>query len=55
MPKRGNKNHYPVAIVKRTAGCNENQGSWPWANQPHVHIFSQQSVNIECTITNWSS
>ena len=23
---------YAVAIVKRTAGCTENEGSWPWAN-----------------------
>ena len=27
---------YAVAIVKRTAGCTKNQGSWPWANWQHV-------------------
>ena len=23
MPKRGSKNHYVVAVVKKTAGCTE--------------------------------
>ena len=54
MPKTGSKNHYAVAIVKRTAGCTENQGSWPQANRQHVHIFSQWSGNIKYTISNWS-
>ena len=31
------QNPYVVAIlVKRIAGCAENQGSWPWANRQHV-------------------
>ena len=54
MPKRGSsyeQNHYAAAIVKRTAGCTENQGSWPWANWQHVYFFSEMHGNIECTIT----
>ena len=31
--KKANQNPYAVVISKRTAGCNENQGSWPQANQ----------------------
>ena len=27
------ENHYAVAIMKITAGCTENQGSWPRANR----------------------
>ena len=27
------QNPYTVAIVKRTAGCTENQGSWAWADR----------------------
>ena len=30
------ENHYAVAIVKRAAGCTENEGSWPQANQQHL-------------------
>ena len=40
---------YAVAIVKRIAGCTENQGSWPQANRQHV--VGQWSGNIEYTIT----
>ena len=39
------KNSYAVLTVKRTAGCIENQGSWPQAN------WLQPSGNIECLIT----
>ena len=53
MPKRGSKSHYAVVIVKRTAGCTENQSqdTWPWVNRQHV-LFSQRSENIECTKAN---
>ena len=30
------QNPYAVAIVKRTAGCTENQDGWPWGNPQHV-------------------
>ena len=49
MPKRGSKS--AKSIMKRIAGCTENQGSWPWANQKHVYLFSEVQRNIECTIT----
>ena len=29
----------------------ENQGSWPWANQQDVYLFSEVHINIECTKT----
>ena len=45
MPKRGIKNHYAVAIVKRPAGCTENQGSWPRANQDHVYLVSKVEIS----------
>ena len=37
MPKRGanEQNHHAVMIVKRTAGCTENQANWLWANRQH--------------------
>ena len=40
-----------VAIVKRSAGCTENQGSWPRVNQQHVYLNLQRSGNIECATT----
>ena len=41
-----------IAIVKRTAVCTENQGSWSQADQLHVlSSFLQWSGNIESTIT----
>ena len=49
--KTNEQNHYAVAIVKRTAGCNDNQGSWPQAKQQHVASFSEVMGNIKCTIT----
>ena len=49
MPKRGSKS--AKSTMKRIAGCNENQGSWPWANQQHVYLFSKVQRNIEYTIT----
>ena len=47
------QNYYAVVIVKRTAGCTDNQGSWPWANQQHVlvYFFSEVMENIECIVT----
>ena len=47
MPKEGaNKlDPYAVVTVKRTAGCTENQGSWPWANWQHVvYFFSEVEI-----------
>ena len=35
------QHHYAVVIVKRTAGCTENRGSWPWGNEQHVYFFSK--------------
>ena len=38
MPKRGanEQNHHAVVIlVKRTAGCTDNQANWLWANRQH--------------------
>ena len=54
MPKRGSnyeQNHYAAAIVKRTAGCTENHGSWPQANRQHVYFFSEMHGNIERPLT----
>ena len=45
------QNHYAVLIVKRTAGCTENQDSSLWANQQHAYFFSEVHENIEYTIT----
>ena len=45
------KNHYAVAITKRTNGYTENQDSWLWANWQHVYFFSEVHRNIECTTT----
>ena len=45
MPKRGIKNHNAVVIVKRTAGCTDNQGSWPQANQHHVYLVSKVEIS----------
>ena len=36
--------HYAVATSKRTAGCTENQGSWPWANWQHVYLVSKVEI-----------
>ena len=50
--EEGNEqNHYAVAIVKRTTGCTENQGSWPQVNRQHVYFFSKVHGNIECITT----
>ena len=36
---------YTVVIVKRTAECTENQGSWPQASQEHVvYFFSKMKI-----------
>ena len=42
--------------MKRTAGCTENQDSWPQVNQQHVYMyfFSRVHGNIECIIRNCS-
>ena len=37
--------HYAVAIVKRTAGCTENQDSWPRANRQHVYLVSEVEIS----------
>ena len=37
--------NYVVAIVKRTAGCAENQGIWPWANRQHVYLVSEVKIS----------
>ena len=41
--KRGanEQNHYAVAIVKKTTGCTENQGSWLRGNWQHVCLVSK--------------
>ena len=39
------QNHYGVAIVKRTAGCTENQGSWQWANQQYAYLVSEMEIS----------
>ena len=39
------QDHYAVAIMKRTARCTENQGSWPQANQQHVYYFSEVEIS----------
>ena len=47
MPKReeaNEQNPYAVVIVKGTAGCAENQSSWPQASQQHV-VFSEVKVS----------
>ena len=43
------QNPYAVVIVKITAGCTENQGSWSQANQQHViYFFSEVEIsNVE--------
>ena len=53
MPKRGanEHSHHAVVIVKRTAGCTENQANWLWANRQHLYFFSKAHGNSECTIT----
>ena len=33
-----------VVMVKRTAGCTENQDSWPRVNQQHVYFFSKVEI-----------
>ena len=39
-------------IVKRAAGCTENQGSWPQANwQDVVYFFSEMEI---LNVHNWS-
>ena len=45
MLKRGSINHYCVAIVKRTAGCTENQESWPWTNRQHAYLVSEVEIS----------
>ena len=45
MPEEANQqNHYPVVIVKRTAGCTENQGSWPQVNWQHIYLVSEVEI-----------
>ena len=41
------QNPYAVSIVKRTAGCIENQqGSWPSADWKHiVYFFSEVEIS----------
>ena len=39
MLKRGSKNHYVVAIVKRTAGYTK------WANRQHVYLVSEVEIS----------
>ena len=40
------QNPYAVVIVKRTAGCTENQGSWPRADQQQtVYFFSEMEIS----------
>ena len=48
IPKEGANelDPYAVVIVKRTAECTENQGSWPWANWQHVvYFFSEVEIS----------
>ena len=44
IPKRGNKNHFAIAIVKRTAECTENQGSLPCTDQLAVYLVSKVEI-----------
>ena len=39
IEKANEQNPYAVLIVKKTAGCTENQGSWPCTNWQHVVYF----------------
>ena len=44
MPKGESKTHYAIVIVKKTAGCTENQGSWPWATRQHVYLIRKVEI-----------
>ena len=39
---------YAVVMVKRTARCTENHGSWPQANWQHVYLVSEvEMLNVQ--------
>ena len=43
--KANEQDPYTVVIVKRTAECTENQGSWSQASQEHlVYFFSKMNI-----------
>ena len=44
VPKGESKTHYVIKIVKKTAGCTENQGSWPWVTQQHVYLVRKVEI-----------
>ena len=46
MPKRGanEQSHLAIVIVKRTAGCTENQANWLWANRQHYISSAKHMV-----------
>ena len=50
--KANEQTHHAIATVKRTAGCTENQGSWPQANWQYVYnLVSKVEISNVATIT----
>ena len=44
------QNPYTVVIAKRTAGCTENQGRWPWTDQQHVVYFFSKVEMLQLNV-----